>query len=151
MKKSLLLLLLPLMVLFIDGCKKNENHPADSAIASLDLTKMKASPLAESESQNLIFKYNLAKGSSFTYKLTSITEDAGTLVADTVITGKNTQDLVYTVTFTTNEIDEENVLDLTFTVKAINLTANIENKQSPIKAVRNWILSIKCASPNTKH
>lgn len=128
MKKLLVLLLLPMMVLFIDGCKKNENRPVGEATTSLDITKMKASPLPESEAQNLIFKYNLSKGSSYTYKLTSITEDAGTLVADTVINGKNTQTLEYTVSFTTNDIDEENVLDVTFTVKAINMTANIENK-----------------------
>ncbi len=128
MKKLIIILLLPFIVFFYDGCKKNENHPAGETTASLDLTKMKSSPLPDNEAQNLIFKYNLAKGSSYTYKLTSITEDAGTLVADTVINGKNSQNLVYTVSFTTNEIDEDKVLDLTFTVKAINLTANIEDK-----------------------
>ena len=94
----------------------------------MDLSKIKATPLAESESQNLIFKYNLTKGASYSYKLTSITEDAGSLVADTVISGKNSQNLIYTVSFTTNEIDEDNVFDITFTVKSINLTANIDSK-----------------------
>jgi Fe-S cluster assembly iron-binding protein IscA len=128
MKKLLIILLLPAMILFLDGCKKNQNQPVEESKESLDLSKIKPTPLAESESQNLIFKYNLTKGSSYSYRLTSITEDAGSLVADTVINGKNTQNLVYTVSFTTNEIDEDNVFEITFTVKSINLTANIDSK-----------------------
>jgi hypothetical protein len=128
MKKLFILFLLPVVMIVFGGCKKDQNQALDGSKETLDLTKLKQSSLPESEAQNLTLKYNPAKGVSYTYKLTSIMEDAGTLVADTVMTNKNTQNLVYTVSFTTNSVDEDNTLDITFTIKSVNLSANIDNK-----------------------
>ena len=130
MKKVIVVLLLQLTLMFFTGCNKKQEPPVkqETALMNFDSTDIKATPLNENEAQNLLLKYRPLKGSTYTFRLTSITNDEGIIIADTTVNPKTSQTLTYLVALNTNEIEEDSTYDISITIRSVKLDASMNGR-----------------------
>lgn len=125
MKKLILFFII--ITLFV-GCgesdKPKQNEVADPF--SFDSSALKTEPLSADALKDISLTYDLPAGSKFKYRLTSVTEDQQSIVADTTITQKIYQTKNYLIEGEIKEVDPSKVfeVELKFTQIGVNTDVN---------------------------
>lgn len=127
--KKLLVLALVLLPLFV-GCKKNEEPKKEGKTFSttFDSSDIKTIPITDGSFSSVDLKYSLKKGSEYHYRLTSITNDDQSIVADTSVSQNIKQALTYLLKLAVKDVDKDGVMEIEFTFSSVKLDASGNGK-----------------------
>ncbi|PIP78178.1 MAG: hypothetical protein COW85_05200 [Ignavibacteria bacterium CG22_combo_CG10-13_8_21_14_all_37_15] len=124
MKKLLVLTLLFLP--FFIGCNKNEapKKVEKTFSTTFDSSDIKTVPLSDATFSSVDLSYGLKKGSVYDYRLTSITNDDQSIVADTSVSQKIKQALTYLLKLSVKDVDKDGVMEIEFIFSSVKLDAS---------------------------
>ncbi len=122
MKKFLVILFLSTIIF---GCsKKATDTPADlKAKLKVDTTAIKTSPI-DNPNQKFNLSYKFEKGKSYQYRIASFSEDNFIIKADTNVTKKIKQSVIYIVNVDLQNQDKDGVMEFTCEIKSILFNAS---------------------------
>ena len=123
--KKLIALALLLIPLFI-GCNKSEEPKKEEKALSttFDSSDIKTVPMTEASFSSIDLRYTLKKGNEYHYRLTSITDDDQSIVADTSVSQKIKQALTYLLKLSVKDIDKDGVMEIEFIFNSVKLDAS---------------------------
>jgi len=130
MKKLLLLLFIPLII----GCgndKEPELTPEQlkKEAETFDTTALSAVPVSVVEDEEFSFRYNLKINDKYRYRVTQIAESQENITADTVISQRTKQTAIYLINTTVNDVDTENVMEISFTITSVKVDADANGQK----------------------
>ena len=127
--KKLLVLALLMLPLFV-GCKKSEEPKKEGKTFSttFDSSDIKTIPITDGSFSSVDLKYSLKKGSEYNYRLTSITNDDQSIVADTSVSQIIKQTLTYLLKLSIKDVDKDGVMEIDFTFTSVKLAASGNGK-----------------------
>jgi len=117
--------------LILTGCKSNEEpaKPAESANLQFDTSALKTQPLPADEFKDVSLTYDLSAGTKFTYRLTSISEDMQSIIADTTISQKLSQTITYLIDGEVKEVDVSKIFEIEFKFTSVGLSADVNGQK----------------------
>jgi len=128
--KKVLIILLSLVIFW--GCDNKESEKPETGKDSdftFDSTDLQLAPVSDDAFQNVILQYSLKKGNTYKFRLTTITDESQTIQADTTISQKVSQTIVYLIHLEVKDLDEEKVMEINAEVKSIKLDAVSNNEK----------------------
>lgn len=130
LQKYAIILLITLTV-FYTGCKKPsvKSEQPSAAAATVDTSELKTTVLNDAEANNLTLRYKPEEGKTFYYRLTSVTEETGKIIADTTLYPKSLQTVTYSIQVKANDIEDDGTVDALFTVSAVKLSVDMDGKK----------------------
>ena len=128
MKKLLTITLLS--VVFLSSCQKdkneNEKETSKEMTSSFDSTALKTTAIDSDENQSFLFRYKFTVGETFKYRLTTIAQSEQSIIADSTMSEKMGQTIIFILNFKSISIDEDSVAELECTFSSINLKASVK-------------------------
>ncbi len=125
--KNILTITLLALLLFC-SCKKeksNEEQKAPEEITStFDSTALATTSVDESEDQSFFFRYKFTPGESFKYRLTTISVREQSITADSTMSDRLDQTIIFIMNFKTLSLDADSVAEMECTFSSVNLKAN---------------------------
>ncbi|MCK9212501.1 MAG: DUF6263 family protein [Ignavibacteriaceae bacterium] len=127
--KKLLVLTLLLLPLFV-GCNKKEEPKKElnKFSTAFDSSDIKTVPITDGSFSSVDLKYSFKKGSEYNYRLTSITNDDQSILADTSVSQKIKQALTYLLKLNVKDVDKDGVMEIEFTFSSVKLDATGNGK-----------------------
>ena len=130
MKKLLTITLLAIFIFASCQNEKNENEneteSSKEMTSSFDSTALKTTTIDTDEDRPFLFRYKFVAGETFKYRLTTIAKSEQTIVADTTMSEKMSQTIIFIMNFKTLSLDEDSVAELECTFSSVNLKANAQ-------------------------
>lgn len=130
MKKVFAIISLSLL-LFI-SCQKEESKEEDSTTKEVtftfDSSALKTTAIDTNENQSFLFRYKFKPGESFKYRLSTISQSEQSVVADTTMSEKMSQTIIFIVNFKTLSLDPDSIAELECIFSSVNLTANARGR-----------------------
>lgn len=130
-KKSLtiFLFLLGIAVSF-SACTEEvkQTEPASTDILAVDTTDLKGTPISTEELGQVDLAYNIPKGTTLTFKLTSITDETQSVRTDTFQQMNVNQKISYLIETKVEELETDQTLEISFTFKEIALEGKMNNE-----------------------
>ncbi len=122
MKKFLIILFLSTIIF---GCgKKTSDKPSDlNAKLKVDTTTIKTSPI-DNPNQKFNLAYKFEKGKSYQYRIASFSEDNLNIKADTNVTKKIKQSVIYIFNVALQNQDKDGVMEFSCEIKSILFNAS---------------------------
>lgn len=130
--KNLLAIIL-LSILIFSACQKEKSVTEDKSstetASTFDSTALKTTIIDPSENQSFLFRYKFVTGETFKYRLTTIAQSEQSIVADSTMSDKMSQTIIFILNFKTLSMDEDSVAELECTFSSINLKASAKGKE----------------------
>ena len=105
MKKLLTITLLAIFIFASCQNEKNENEneteSSKEMTSSFDSTALKTTTIDTDEDRPFLFRYKFVAGETFKYRLTTIAKSEQTIVADTTMSEKMSQTIIFIMNFKT--------------------------------------------------
>ena len=130
--KYLLSLLILFTILFFSCQQKkteDEQKPGGEVSSTFDSTSLATTDIGKDSAKAFFFKYIFTPGESFKYRMTVISQNEQSVQADSNITAKANQRLIYIMNFKTVSLDEDSIAELVCTFTSINLKANVNGRE----------------------
>lgn len=126
MKKFLIILFLSTIIF---GCSKKESDkPADlSAKMKADTTAIKTTPI-DNPTQKFNIAYKFEKGKTYQYRIASFSEDNLIIKADTSVTKKIKQSVIYIINVDLANLDKDGVMEFNCEIKSILFNAAVDGQ-----------------------
>lgn len=121
---------LSLIALFT-GCDSKENAPqtAGNDILAIDTSEIKGTPITDNSFSEFDLSYNVQKGNTFIYKLTSITDETQSLKTDTVQEMKARQQISYLIEVKVEELEADKTMELSFNFKEVAVDGSFNDEK----------------------
>jgi len=120
MKKFLILIFLSITII---GCSSNKEKPkTDTNKFAFDTTAINTT-MVDNPNRSVELNYNLEKGKTYKYRLTTITKSVQTIKTDTTIVQDVIQKLTYLTNLKTVDVDKNGIMEIKFTFSNIKLDA----------------------------
>lgn len=119
------------LIVLISGCDSKENDPATSGsdILAIDTSEIKGTPVTDNSFSEFELSYNVQKGNTFHYKLTSITEETQSLKTDTVQSMNAKQQISYLIEVKVEELEADKTMELSFTFKEVAVEGSFNDEK----------------------
>ncbi len=127
--KKFSLIVLALIIFFGCGKKKEEVPQVKNEILTFDSSDIKAPSIDPNSIGKVNLEYRLEKGKKYDFRLTSISQETQTIVADTIIANNVEQTIIYKLNLDVKDIDPENIMEIEFNFNSIKLDANANGKK----------------------
>lgn len=132
MNKTLFAFVLSLVIFIGCGEKKDEPIETSEIDFQIDTTDLKLEVIEDTNSTfNLEYKFN--KGDKFKYRFSSITNNEQTITTDTTLSTKLIQTISYLIEMDVNEVDENGIADIIFTIKSVKIDADVNGQKYNVK------------------
>ncbi|HRI47911.1 MAG TPA: DUF6263 family protein, partial [Ignavibacteriaceae bacterium] len=128
-KLSLFFILFALLYIGCGEKENNQNVPVNEEALNFDSTELKASSIDPNSVGLVKLNYNLKKGESYNFRLTSIADDNQKIVADTTLEQKVVQTITYLIKGKVLEVESDGVSEIEFNFNSIKLTADANGKK----------------------
>jgi hypothetical protein len=118
--KQVISILLVFFIFF--GCSKKSEESTNKTISmAADTSDLKTTPI--DDLKDVYLTYKLEKGKTYKYKLTTISNDIQTILADTTIKQDVSQTISYLIKLDVKDVDSEGIMELDITFQKIKLNA----------------------------
>ncbi|MCC6548955.1 MAG: hypothetical protein IT279_02680 [Ignavibacteriaceae bacterium] len=127
-------------ITLITGCDSKENAPktAETDILTVDTSEIKGTPVTDNSFSEFDLSYNVQKGNTFLYKLTSITDELQSLRTDTVQEMRAKQQISYLIEVKVEELEADKTMELSFTFKEVAVEGSFnEEKYKFLSSTKN--------------
>lgn len=114
------------------GCGDNTEKPKETQSTdsfTFDSSALKTVPLPADEIKDVSLAYDLSPGTKFRYRLTSITEDKQSIVADTTISQTVLQTMSYLIDAEIKEVDQSKVFEVELKFAQIGINADVNGNK----------------------
>lgn len=135
MKKLSIIFLFTILIFM--GCgdnKETQNNTPEQDVTTFDSTEIKTSSVDASTVGLVKLNYQLKKGNTYNFRLTSIADDNQKITADTVMEQKVVQTITYLINSKVNEVEADGVMEVEFNFKSVKLTADANGKKYSYKS-----------------
>ncbi|MDP2302707.1 MAG: DUF6263 family protein [Ignavibacteria bacterium] len=135
MKKLSIIFLFTILIFM--GCgdnKETQNNTTEQDVTTFDSTEIKTSSVDASTVGLVKLNYQLKKGNTYNFRLTSIADDNQKITADTVMEQKVVQTITYLINSKVNEVEADGVMEVEFNFKSVKLTADANGKKYSYKS-----------------
>lgn len=123
MKKSLFLLFI--VALIISGCGKKENEGGNPAgDGKVDTTGVLNTTKDNNPPHDIKLTYQLKKGEHYSFRMTSVTSNSQSIIADSSMSQKMHRTITYLFDMNVDDVDSDNIMDIKINVKSIKLDAD---------------------------
>ncbi|QQS34682.1 MAG: hypothetical protein IPM56_10445 [Ignavibacteriales bacterium] len=126
--KKILLTFFSALILISCGEKKEETVLDEKTKYNFDSTDVKTTTV-ENPDESFLLAYNFEPGKTYSYRLTSISDNQQTVVADTTINQGMKRTISYLLNLKLINKDEDGLMDLSCTFTSIKLEADAANER----------------------
>ncbi len=118
------------IVLFIFGCgsKKENKTVKQQNNYSFDSSDIKAAPV-ENPNQSFLLRYNLEKNKKYHYRITTLSNDTQKIEADSVLTQKIQQNVVYLMDIELKNVDQDSTMEFNCNFNSIKVNADVNGQK----------------------
>ncbi len=128
-----LLLITTLFLILIAACqqKKSEDEQklSEEITSTFDSSSLPTTEITDDENQTFSLTYQFKPGESFKYRMTVISQNEQYIEADSSMTAKVEQTIIYLIDFKILSLDEGGIAELQCTFSSINLKASANNQE----------------------
>jgi hypothetical protein len=137
MKKIFYVLFVLVTFTFIAcGDKDNqETIKVDEKLYKYDSTSFKTEPIEDKSSFQLGYQFD--KGEKLLYRLVSISETSQKVVADTTITNKIKQEIIYLIEFEPKSVESDGTIEAEVKIVGLKLNAKVNDEKVTFDAITN--------------